>query len=111
MDEIIASDFADDKKLAEIITSIEDCKQLQEGINDFMEWCNENDLKINKGKCKVMTFTRKKNPIIFSYTIDGELIRRVDENTDLGVSTVGIDNTSQTSCQRNHSIHSLYHHR
>lgn len=32
-----------------------------------------------------MTFTRKRNPIIFNYTIDGETIKRVEENMDLGV--------------------------
>lgn len=32
-----------------------------------------------------MTFHRKRNPIIFNYTIDGEIVKRVDETMDLGI--------------------------
>ena len=32
-----------------------------------------------------MTFTSKRDPIIFNYTIEGEPIKRVEENMDLGV--------------------------
>ncbi len=85
MDQIISSNFADDKKLAGIISTTEDCEQLQKGINEFMIWCKENKLQINAEKCKVMTFTRKKFPIIFNYTIDSEPVKRVEENMDLGV--------------------------
>lgn len=85
MYEIISSNFADDKKLSNIINCLDDAIKLQEGIDCFMEWCNENKMQVNKEKCKIMTFTRKKDPIIFNYTINGEPIKRVEENMDLGV--------------------------
>lgn len=85
MYEIFSLNFADDKKLSKIIKSMEDAVQLQEGIDWFIQWCKDNKLQINRDKCKIMTFTRKRNPIIFNYTIDGIPIKRVEENMDLGV--------------------------
>lgn len=77
--------FADDKKIAEMIGSIEDTQKLQGSINRFYEWCNKNDLELNLKKCKIMTFSRKKNPIVANYTINGIPIERVEEMRDLGV--------------------------
>lgn len=62
MDEVISLNFADDKKLAEFINNIEDAMQLQEGLNTFLRWCDDNKLTVNGGKCKVISFTRKKKP-------------------------------------------------
>lgn len=85
MEEIFALNFGDDKKLGEIIESMGDATKLQEGINTFMEWCKENRMEVNKAKCKIITFTRKRDPIIFNYVIDGEPVKRVTETMDLGV--------------------------
>ncbi|XP_037042123.1 uncharacterized protein LOC119078631 [Bradysia coprophila] len=85
MDEIISLNFADDKKLAEFINGTEDAMQLQEGLNEFMTWCADNKMIVNEEKCKVITFTRKRNPLIFNYTINGKQIKRVEESMDLGV--------------------------
>lgn len=86
MYEIVSLNFADDKKLSKRIDCVEDAMKLQEGIDWFMNWCKENKLQVNRDKCKVMTFTRKRDPIVFNYTIDGEPIKRVEENVDLGVT-------------------------
>jgi len=85
MGEIFAQNFTDDKKLGEIIECMEDAIKLQEGIDTFVNWCKENTMELNKGKCKIITFTRIRNPIIFNYTIDGEPVKRVAETMDLGV--------------------------
>lgn len=77
--------FADDKKIAKKINSIEDAQELQRLIDNFSEWCRKNGLQINLSKCKVITFTHKKQPIIFDYTIDGQKIERVNQIRDLGV--------------------------
>lgn len=50
-----------------------------------MNWCKDNKLQVNIDKCKIITFTRKRDPIIFNYTIDGVPITRVEETMDLGV--------------------------
>lgn len=85
MVEIISSNFADDKKLAGYVNCTEDAIQLQHGIDCFVKWTKENGLQLNKDKCKVISYIRKKNPIIYEYVIDGVPVKRVDETMDLGV--------------------------
>lgn len=76
--------FADDKKIATKIDSMH-THILQDKINDFVHWCDDNGLELNVAKCKIMTFSHKKTPIIANYTIKGQLIDRVYEMRDLGV--------------------------
>jgi hypothetical protein len=38
-------------------------------------------------KCKVLTITRKKNPIIHDYTLGSQNLTRVDSEKDLGITT------------------------
>lgn len=85
--DIISSNFADDKKISQMIFSSADTAQLQIGIDEFSEWCRKNKLSINKDKCKIITFTRrtKTNPIMHEYVIDNEPIVRVFEIMDLGI--------------------------
>lgn len=82
---IIPLNFADDKKLAEQIFSKVDAIRLQDEINNFMDWCKVNKLIVNKGKCKIITFTRTIHPIIHEYKIEGAPIMRLYEIMDLGV--------------------------
>lgn len=77
--------FADDKKKAMIIRSMADTESLQQEIDHFVQWCDENRLNLNIKKCKVMTFTHKQSPIIATYYIKGEPVERVTEMPDLGV--------------------------
>lgn len=78
--------FADDKKIALKIRSMEDTFKLQSDIDNFVQWCKENDLELNVEKCKIMTFThKKKSPIRATYMINGAPIDRVNEIRDLGV--------------------------
>lgn len=78
--------FADDKKKAMIIKTDEDAQKLQEEIDDFVQWCDDNGLALNIKKCKIMTFTHKRSPIIANYNIRGVNIERVNETSDLGVT-------------------------
>lgn len=80
--EILALNFADDKKQKQIINCMEDAEDLQKGIDDFMDWCNENRMQVNIGKCKVMTFTKNRNPIVYNHTINGLTIPRVTQTKD-----------------------------
>lgn len=75
--------FADDKKKAVVVNDINDAHKLQTSIDKFMGWCDENGLSVNLSKCKILTFTHKKSPIIYSYTINGQPIERVSEIRDL----------------------------
>lgn len=77
--------YADDLKLYIVVSTLEDCHQLQRLLDLFVEWCCRNKLTISISKCVVMTFHRIKNPIIFDYNIDGVSLQRVDRVKDLGV--------------------------
>lgn len=63
-DNLISSKFADDKKKALIIRKPSDTLVLQRSIDRFMKWCEENFLDPNNSKCKIISFTHKKTPII-----------------------------------------------
>lgn len=77
--------YADDLKLYIVVSTLEDCHQLQRLLDLFVEWCCRNKPTISISKCVVMTFHRIKNPIIFDYNIDGVSLQRVDRVKDLGV--------------------------
>ena len=63
-------DFADDKKTIRIrISTIEDTLYLQTSINNFSDWCTNNGFELNEDKCKIMSITRKRCPILANYTI------------------------------------------
>ena len=47
--------------------------------------CEANRMTLNPHKCSVISFTRKHNPIVFEYALDGVPIPRVSCQKDLGV--------------------------
>lgn len=77
--------YADDLKLCSKIKSVSDAIQLQLDINALSDWCKRNHLDLNVGKCKTMSYFRKRTPIKFDYTIDGIQLTRVKIIQDLGV--------------------------
>lgn len=79
--------FADDKKIVHnSISSINDTHSMQTSINEFIEWCSNNDFELNTGKCKVMTISRKNSPILAEYYMNGKVIERVYSTKDIGVT-------------------------
>lgn len=77
--------YADDLKIYKEIINDRDCADLQHEINKITDWCTLNNMKINLSKCKVISFTRKKKPILFNYSLSNERIPRVTLINDLGV--------------------------
>uniref|UniRef100_A0A1Y1KS26 Reverse transcriptase domain-containing protein n=1 Tax=Photinus pyralis TaxID=7054 RepID=A0A1Y1KS26_PHOPY len=77
--------FADDLKLYYSISSINDCLFLQDRINAIFSWCIANNLHLNIKKCKVISFTRRRNPVLYDYTLNAVSLNRVVSTTDLGV--------------------------
>ena len=77
--------YADDLKLFLAVRSVEDCRQLQDFVNRFAEWCFINNLTISVSKCSIITFTRSKAPIVYEYMIEGSQLERVTVVKDLGV--------------------------
>jgi len=79
--------FADDKKIVHNrISSIDDTKLLQSSIDKFVKWCSDNGFELNTDKCKIMSISKKRSPILADYYIDGKLIKRVHSYKDLGVT-------------------------
>lgn len=78
--------FADDYKMATVVKGSANSEQLQHAIDSLVSWCEINRMHLNIKKCQVITFTRKKEPLLFDYYINGEKIARVTEVKDLGVT-------------------------
>lgn len=83
--DVLDLNFADDKKIFAIIKTEDDALRLKLAINEFMTWCKDNDLSINRSKSKVITFTLKRNSITYPYSMNEKIITRVHEIRDLGV--------------------------
>jgi hypothetical protein len=78
--------FADDLKLYSTINSIDDCKKLQMDLLNFEKWCLTNSLNINISKCSQITFTKRKNPITFNYSIMNNKLIIKSHIKDLGIT-------------------------
>lgn len=77
--------FADDAKLYAQINCIHDSSNLQNNMDKFLIWTKNNFLPLNMVKCKVVSFTRSKNPIIYNYSLDNIVLNRAHSIKDLGV--------------------------
>lgn len=77
--------FADDKQIACSIRTPSDSHKLQQAINHFMAWCESNKMFANNSKCKIITFTRKRNQITYNYSMGTDQVQRVNDIRILGV--------------------------
>jgi len=79
----------DDLKIFREIRTTQDIEDLKADIGALEHWTTKNHLPLNVKKCKVMTFTRRREPIYAQYSIQGEQLERVHETRDLGVIMEG----------------------
>lgn len=77
--------FADDLKIYSEVSTMDSCISLQAALDAVSQWCSENYLKLNVSKCKVMSFHRSQNSVIFPYKIDNATLDRCNKFKDLGV--------------------------
>ena len=77
--------YADDLKIFLEIKCSDDCLNLQSLIDSFAKWCAANMLEVSVSKCNVISFTRKKHPLHWPYTINDVPLERVSVVKDLGV--------------------------
>lgn len=79
--------FADDVKIYNRISGIDDARKLQNDLVELTKWCTINGLSLNTSKCYVMTTTRKlaQNVSLFNYNINGTPLNKVNSFKDLGV--------------------------
>ena len=77
--------YADDTKLYRSILSYLDADKLQQALTNLDSWSLHNYFNFNASKCKVLTGTRKKNPVRYDYHHGHVDLQRVNEEKDLGV--------------------------
>lgn len=77
--------FADDTKIYHNIKSISDAADLQSDLDRLSGYYRKNRISINASKCQVISFTYKKNTVVYDYHINGKNIERVSAVRDLGV--------------------------
>ncbi len=77
--------YADDTKVYNSIRSIADCEKVQQALSNLECWSRNNNLDFNSSKCKVLTITRKKSPLIYVYQMNSKAVSRVEKEKDLGV--------------------------
>ena len=80
--------YADDTKLHRSVQNPCDALVLQEDIQSIHCWSNENRLSFNLSKCKVLSVTRKKSPLIYPYKLGDHQLQSSDVEVDLGI-TIG----------------------
>ena len=74
--------FADDTKLSRVLSSTEYRFELQEGLNDFMNWADQWQLRVAEHKCLVLSHGNCDPP---SYYLKDVNLDNVDHHKDLGV--------------------------
>ncbi|XP_071951181.1 uncharacterized protein [Antedon mediterranea] len=80
--------FADDLKLFKVITTPQDAFSLQEDLNGLVEWTEKWGIKLNANKCKYLSITLKKRPVLFNYNLSGHDLEMVYVWKDLGIRSL-----------------------
>ena len=77
--------YADDSKVYENIPSIQRCGRSQQSLDSLNWWSCINKTSFNASKCKVLTVTRKLNPVNFEYHLGDKLLAPVKKGKALGI--------------------------
>ncbi|CAB4026866.1 Hypothetical predicted protein, partial [Paramuricea clavata] len=78
--------YADDTKLYTAITSRQDCDNLQVALSYVDDWSKESNISFNTSKCKALTISRRKQPIVINYHLGSAELIRVESEVDLGIT-------------------------
>jgi hypothetical protein len=74
---------ADNTKLDRNVSTIGDREKLQDALTELSFWSHQNNMHFNASKCKILSITRKVNPLHFQYHMDSTKLLRVNEEKDL----------------------------
>ena len=77
--------FADDCLLYRIISSPDDCANLQNDLNKVYNWSCSWQMKFNVDKCVALKCCRSNSPIHADYYLDAHRLENVQQHTYLGV--------------------------
>lgn len=78
--------FADDCVIYRTVTNPSDHILLQEDLDHILQWCDDWLMSLNPTKCKLISFTRRLNPLRFSYNIANVPVESVTTYKYLGVT-------------------------
>ena len=92
--------FGDDTKLYKAVQNPSDALVLQDDIQSLQSWSEENRLRFNISKRKVLSITRKSSPLIPSFTLDGKQLTLSNTEMELGV----VLNSNQTWVNQINSV-------
>ena len=77
--------FADDSLLYCVVEIPQDCLSLQEDLDKLTQWSYKWQMNFNVSKCKSLSITRKRNPILHQYSMNGQQVEAVSRHPYLGV--------------------------
>ena len=79
--------YIDDMKLYKSIENLDDVHLFKEDIQNIINLNNDNGLKFNISKCKIMIFKEKYSSLNIDthYVLEGEVVERVSILKDLGI--------------------------
>ena len=77
--------FADDTIIMRPIYKEEDCKVLQNDIDNMINYLNLNHLKVNSSKCKCMRISNK-TTTLYKYNVNGISLDYVLEHKRIGIN-------------------------
>ena len=78
--------FADDMIAYLTIKSNRDCTTLQNDLDKLSMWEQKWKMDFHHDKCNVLSITRNKTPIKYSYTLPGHQLEHADKAKYLGVT-------------------------
>lgn len=78
--------FADDCLLFCRVKSTSDQNRLNDSLCQIYNWCEKWNMQINFDKSVCMTVTNKKSPLMFSYAVNNNVIKRSTKLKYLGVT-------------------------
>ena len=78
--------FADDTMIYMAIRNDSDAEALQKDLDLLCEWEAKWMMEFHPDKCEILTITRKKSPVIYSYRIHGQQLKHSDQAKYLGVN-------------------------
>ena len=79
------------------VPTAEDIETLQQDINNLYQWSKDLQMIFNMKKCKLLRIGHDNAQL--DYTMNGEILQSVSEETDLGVIVSHDLKHSKTMCQ------------
>jgi len=77
--------FADDTKMAAVVSSEEGIEKLQSDLKKLYQWACDWQMLFNVDKCKVIHFGHSNDDGRCVYTLGSNVVKVVKEEKDLGV--------------------------